>query len=133
MRIGQIWGRVGTGGRAVTGDGGVTCIGTSCRMSAGMGAGSGLVVMKRVAAERSGRGGGVCVRLGFVGLRGSFFTQRFRGPTRRFILVKSSINSSRSIVGRRFIDLAGWRIHTGAENVFFPSFTGKGSYPQIGG
>lgn len=41
------------------------------RINAGRGAGSGLVVMEMVAAERSGFGGGVDVLFGLIGFRGS--------------------------------------------------------------
>ena len=97
------------GGTRRTG-GGCSGIDEVDRMRAGRGAGSGLVVMKRVAAKRSGLGGGVCNRLGFAGIwdfSDFFFSRRFLGPSLTFIREKSATRSSMPIIGDRFIDLAG--------------------------
>ena len=113
-------------------EGGVTCTGVS-RIRAGIGAGSGLVERKRLAVLRSRRDGGGQRRLESVGGLRSFLTSRFRGPSLMFILPKSSMSSPRSIISRRPIDFAGWRIQIGGGKVYLPSLNGKGSYGQVGG
>ena|ERR1700722_6633911 len=105
-------------------------------MRAGRGADSGLVVMKSVAAERSGLGGGVCVRLAFTGIRevsNFLLTRRFLEPPLTLVLERSLTSSSVSITCDSFIDFAGCRIHTGGGNVRLPSRMGKGSRSNDGG
>jgi hypothetical protein len=86
--------------------------------------------MARVAAERSGLGGGVDVRRGLMGCPGGggiFFLECLLGPSLTLSLPNSSQNSSMSIAGHWTSDMVGLRIHNGAGKVNLPCFTGNGS------
>ena len=126
----------GTVGRTGIGEGGVTRSGIDVRRKAGWGAGGGIVVMARVAAERSALGDGVDVRRGLTGSPGgggNLFLECLLGPSLTLSFPKSSRKSSKSTEGRCTSDVAGLRIHNGTGRVNFPCFTGNGSYSHKGG
>ena len=106
------------------------------RTNAARGAANGFVVMKMVAAERSGFGGGVDFLLDLVGFRGSrglFFLSRFLGPSLTLIRENKSINSSKFITGGRLEGgLAGRRFHCGGEKLGSQP-SGNGSSSISGG
>jgi len=86
--------------------------------------------MARVAAERSGLGDGVDVRLGLTGSPGGdgiFFLERLLGPSLTLSFPKQSRKSSKSMGECCTSEMLGLRIHNGAGKVNLPVFTGNGS------